>query len=82
MAAACAFANCTLMYHAGVLVGVAAGCLSLSLPIVAASVVITLLCTRRSYSKKNTSPEKSVYYRSDSVQMQPCPAYETVEPVK
>ena len=50
--------------------------------------VITFLCTRRCYSKKSTPPppkEKSVYYetvQSDSVQMQPSPAYQSVEQVK
>ena len=48
--------------------------------------VITFLCTRRCYMKSSPpSPnEKSVYYEtvhSDSVQMQPSPAYESVDKV-
>ena len=72
----------------GVIAGVAAGCLSLSLLLTAASVVITFLCTRRCYNKKSSpaSPdEKSVCYatvQSDSVQMQPSPAYQSVEEMK
>ena len=72
----------------GVIAGVAVGCLSLSLLLTAASVVITFLCTRRCYNKKSSPPspnERSVYYetvQSDSVQMQPSPAYQSVEQVK
>ena len=52
----------------------------------AASVVITFLCTRRRYKKSSTPSlnEKSVYYEtvhSDSVQMQPSPAYHSVDKV-
>ena len=69
---------------AGITAGVAAGCLALSLVFTAASVVITFLCTRKCYKKSSPpSPnEKSVYYEtvhSDSMQMQPSPAYESVE---
>ena len=59
-----------------------------SLILTAASVVITFLCTRRCYDKKSSPPspnEKSVYYetvQSDSVQMQPSPAYQSVEQLK
>ena len=72
----------------GVIAGVAVGCLSLSLLLTAATGVITFLCTRRCYNKKSSPPspnEKSVYYetvQSDSVQMQPSPAYQSVEQVK
>ena len=72
----------------GVIAGVAVGCLSLSLLLTAATNVITFLCTRRCYNKKSSPPspnEKSVYYetvQSDSVQMQPSPAYQSVEQVK
>ena len=77
-------------YHSslGVIAGVAVGCLSLSLLLTAATGVITFLCTRRCYNKKSSPPspnEKSVYYetvQSDSVQMQPSPAYQTVKQVK
>ena len=71
-----------------IIAGVAVGCLSLSLLLTAASVVITFLCTRRCYNKKSSPPsptEKSVYYetvQSDSVQMQPSPAYQSVEQLK
>ena len=73
-----------MSWHAGVIAGVAVGCLALSLVFTAASVVITFLCTRRCYKKSSPpSPnEKSVYYetvQSDSVQMQPSPAYESVD---
>ena len=72
----------------GVITGVAVGCLSLSLLLTAATNVITFLCTRRCYNKKSSPPspnEKSVYYetvQSDSVPMQPSPAYQSVEQVK
>ena len=72
----------------GVIAGVAVGCLSLSLLLTAATGVITFLCTRRCYNKKSSPPspnEKSVYYetvQSDSAQMQPSPAYQSVEQVK
>ena len=75
-------------YTPDVLAGVAVGCLSLSLLLTAATGVITFLCTRRCYNKKSSPPspnEKSVYYetvQSDSVQMQPSPAYQSVEQVK
>ena len=75
-------------YTPGVIAGVAVGCLSLSLLLTAATGVITFLCTRRCYNKKSSPPspnEKSVYYetvQSDSVQMQPSPAYQSVEKVK
>ena len=71
-----------------VIAGVAVGCLSLSLLLTAATGVITFLCTRRCYNKKSSPPspnEKSVYYetvQSDSVQLQPSPAYQSVEQVK
>ena len=46
--------------------------------------VITFFCTRKCYKKSSPPPpnEKSVYYETDlsvSVQMQPSPAYESVE---
>ena len=71
----------------GITAGIAVGCLALSLVFTFASVVITLLCTRRCYKKSShpSSNEKSVYYKtvqSDSVQMQPSPAYESVDKVK
>ena len=72
----------------GVIAGVAVGCLSLSLLLTAATNVITFLCTRWCYNKKSSPPspnEKSVYYetvQSDGVQMQPSPAYQSVEHVK
>ena len=71
-----------------VIAGVAVGCLSLSLLLTDTTNVITFLCTRRCYNKKSSPPspnEKSVYYetvQSDSVQMQPSPAYQSVEQVK
>ena len=74
--------------HAGIIAGVAVGCLVLALLSSVATGVITFLCTRRCYNKKTSSPppnEKSVYYetvQSDSVQMQPSPAYQSVEQVK
>ena len=78
----------SLPWHAGITAGVAVGCLVLALLSSVATGVITFLCTRRCYNKKTTPPppnEKSVYYetvQSDSVQMQPSPAYQSVEQVK
>ena len=71
--------------YGGITAGVAVGCLFLSLLANVATGVITFLCTRRCYKKSSPpSPnEKSVYYEtvppSVSVQMQPSPAYESVE---
>ena len=68
---------------AGIITGVAVGCLALSLLATVATGFITFLCTRRCYKESGPpSNEKSVYYeavQSDSVQMQPSPAYESVE---
>ena len=73
--------------HAGITAGVVVGCFALSLLATVATGVITFLCTRRCYKKSSPpSPnEKSVYYetvQSDSVQMQPSPAYESADKVK
>ena len=70
--------------YGGITAGVAVGCLFLSLLVSVATGVITFLCTRKCYKKSSPpSPnEKSVYYEtvpSVSVQMQPSPAYESVE---
>ena len=77
-----------IYYVAGITAaGVAVGCLSLSLLASVATGILTFLCTRRSY-KKSSPPSynvKSVYYEtvhSDSVQMQPSPAYESVDKVQ
>ena len=80
--------NLTYYFVAGITAaGVAVGFLSLSVLLTATSVVITFLCTRRRYKKSSPpSPnEKSVYYEtvhSDSVQIQPSPAYESVDKVQ
>ena len=69
---------------AGITVGAAVGCLALAL----LSNLATFLCTRWWYKKKSSPPspnDKSVYYEtvhSDSVQMQPSPAYESVNLVQ
>ena len=68
--------------YGGIIAGVAVGCLFLSLLATMATGVITFLCTRRCYKKSTPPNERSVYYEtvhSDSVQMQPSPAYESVE---
>ncbi len=80
------------LVHTWLCAGITAGvvaivCLTLSLLANVATGVITFLCTRRSYKKSSRSPsnEKSVYYEtvhSDSVQMQPSPAYESVDNVQ
>ena len=75
-------------WHAGIIAGVAVGCLALILLSTVATGVITFLCTRRCYNKKSSPPspnEKSVYYetvQSDSVPMQPSPAYQSIDKVK
>ena len=77
-----------IFYVAGITAaGVAVGCLSLSLLASVATGVITFLCTRRRYKKSSPpSPnEQNVYYEtvhSNSVQMQPSPAYESVDKVQ
>ena len=63
--------------------GVAVGCLSLSLLLTAASVVITFLCTKRCYNKKSSPPSPTLYGEArndvqqlETVQLQPSPAYQ------
>ena len=66
-----------------VIAGVAVGCLSLSLILTAASVVVTFFCTRRCYKKKNSPPSPKEYGEArndvqelETVQLQPSPAYQ------
>ena len=68
----------------GVISGVTVGCLSLSLLLAAVASVVIFVFTRRCY--KMSSPpspdENNVRYETvqrDSVQMQPSPAYQSVE---
>ena len=74
--------------QSGVIAGIVVGCLSLTLLFAAASVIITFLCTRKCYNRKRTtapSKESNVYYetvQSDSVQVQPSPAYQSVDEFK
>ena len=75
-------------FFAGITAGVVTiVCLTLSLLSNVATGVLTFLCTRRRYKKSSPpSPNvKSVYYEtvhSDSVRMQPSPAYESVDKVQ
>ena len=74
--------------QSGVLAGIVVGYLSLTLLFAAASVIITFLCTRKCYNRKrSTAPPgvSNVHYetdQSDSVQMQPSPAYQSVDDFK
>ena len=79
---------CTIAVDVGTFAGTT-GALALLLVVSSAATgVITFYCTRRCYNKKTGPPppnEKSVYcetVQSDSVHMQPSPAYVSVEQVK
>ena len=79
-----------LLFHmqsVAMITGITVGILVWTALLVITTGVITFFCTRRCYNKKTTPPpnEKSVYYEtvhSDSVQMQPSPAYISLEEAK